>query len=103
MSNEQRLYPRYELNLHVQYSDTNRQMTASSNDISQGGVFLSTSKPAQPGTRVALEIELPDFLGTVWATGSVVHSLPGRGMGIAFNGFGPGSKEKLAGYLSSVK
>ena len=102
MSREQRRYPRYPVKLQVQYQDTDREVVISCNDVSLGGLFLSTATPPRSGTRVSLSIELPDGRGVVWATGHVVHLIPGRGMGIAFSNFGPGSRQRLEDFLISL-
>jgi hypothetical protein len=102
MRDEKRKYPRFPIRLRVQYGDSDRTMLVSSKDVSQGGVYLSTAKPAEPGTAVSLMIELPDDWGTVWATGNVIHFLAGRGMGISFEQFGPGSDERLKRFLGTL-
>ncbi len=103
MGPDQRRYPRYPIRLQVQYQDTDRELVVSSLDLSAGGLFLSTAHPAPAGTPVSLSVELPDRRGVVWATGHVVHVIPGRGMGIAFARFGPGSAERLRDYLRSLE
>lgn len=102
MGQDQRRHPRFSIRLHVTYQDTEREIEVSSRDISLGGIFLATSRPAEPGTAVSVSVELPDRQGTVWATGRVVHCLPGRGMGIALERFGPGSRERLEAFLASL-
>lgn len=103
MSIEQREHPRYPIHLQVQYQDHAREMIIPSRDISAGGTFLATATPPEPGTSVSLSIDLPDGGGTVWAVGAVVHRIPGRGMGIAFSRFGPGSRERLLRYLQRLQ
>jgi hypothetical protein len=96
-----RRYTRYPVRLRVQYQDTDREMVIESQDLSLGGMFLSTSNPAVPGTLVRISLQLPESLGQVGAAGLVVHCIPGRGMGIEFKTFSPGAKARLQFYIDT--
>lgn len=101
MSPDKRRYARYPVRLRVQYQETDREIEVESRDLSLGGMFLSTSKPPEPGTLVRVSMELPENLGLVGAAGLVVHCIPGRGMGIEFKTFSPGAKARLQFFIDT--
>jgi hypothetical protein len=103
MTQEQRRYRRYPIKLRVQFSHTDRVMEVSSRDISLGGVYLATSRPAIPGTVIKMTIHLPDNTQEIKVAGIVVHFLAGRGMGVEFKTFGQGAREALARYLETFE
>ena len=101
MSPENRRYKRYPVQLRVQFSHTDRLMEVSSRDISLGGVYLATSRPAIPGTVIKMAINLPENQGEVRIAGLVVHFIEGRGMGVEFKTFSRGAREALDRYLAT--
>jgi len=103
MPKDLRRYRRYPINLRVQFSHTDRVMEVSSRDISLGGVYLSTSKPAIPGTVIKMAVYLPENQGEIRVAGIVVHFLAGRGMGVEFKTFSSGAQEALATYLQTFE
>lgn len=103
MSQDQRRYRRYPIQLRVQFSHTDRVMEVSSRDIGLGGVYLSTSKPAIPGTIIKMSVYLPENQGEIRVAGIVVHFLAGRGMGVEFKTFSRGAREALTSYLDSFE
>jgi hypothetical protein len=66
-------------------------------DLGPGGCFVDTLVPFSPGTRVHLTVRegQTDFA----ATGTVVYSQAGLGMGIAFDDLRPEQKRALALWL----
>lgn len=101
MTPEQRRYKRYPVQLRVQFSHTDRLMEVSSRDISLGGVYLATSKPAIPGTVIKMTIYLPESQAEIRVAGLVVHFIEGRGMGVEFKTFSRGAKNALDSYLAT--
>ena len=74
------------------YSES-RFFTGLTRDLSDGGVFVATAEPREPGTRVALHFVLPDGRAVLakgvvrWAS-RAGGPLP-AGMGVAFEELGP--------------
>lgn len=101
MPPDKRRYRRYPIKLRVQFSHTDRMMEVSSRDISLGGVYLATSKPAIPGTVIKMAILLPESQAEIRVAGLVVHFIGGRGMGVEFKTFGRGAQDALATYLKT--
>ena len=58
-------------------------MRGNTTDISENGVFLATSLPADPGARLRLKIVLGNE--RIEAEGRVVRFTPHLGMGIEFH------------------
>jgi len=101
MSPDKRRYRRYPIQLRVQFSHTDRVMEVSSRDISLGGVYLATSKPAIPGTVIKMAILLPESQAEIRVAGLVVHFLAGMGMGVEFKTFSRGAEDALSKYLEN--
>ena len=101
MSQDSRRYRRYPIKLRVQFSHTDRVVEVSSRDISLGGVYVATSKPAIPGTLIKLAVYLPENQGEIRVAGIVVHFIAGRGMGVEFKTFARGARQALTAYLKA--
>jgi hypothetical protein len=80
-------------------------------NVSRGGALLLTREPIGPGTRILLEIALPngDAVETVGRVAwTRLHQSPGRaavdaGLGIEFIGGEPDQLARLERYLASVE
>jgi len=80
------------------------QRMAFSEDISARGVFLTTGQPERPGSKLRLEMTLPDesrviAVGRVrWAKkvpANLIHVAKKAGMGILLTGFEQGEQHFL--------
>ena len=88
---ERRRYIRQPARIPVDYSSVDAFFTEFASDINEGGVFVQTESPSEPGEMVALEFRLPgvdeplEIVGRVaWvADGKAEGSSPG--MGIEFH------------------
>jgi type IV pilus assembly protein PilZ len=87
----------------VDYRTVGSFITDYSRDISQGGIFISTSLPLNVGDQVRLRITLPGhelpfaLEGVVrWNTGLQDKEKLIPGMGVEFTGFGDNVKDELA-------
>lgn len=71
-------------------------------NLSLGGLYLASTLPHPPGTRVTLDLHLSP--GTLRVSGVVVPSL-GRnhGMGIRFEGLTPPQKQRIGAFLASPR
>ncbi|MDK2849312.1 MAG: hypothetical protein PWP34_2665 [Desulfuromonadales bacterium] len=56
--------------IQVRYGEKTPVRTAFTEDVHREGLFLKTAQPLRPGTRLCLELLLPDH-GTVTAQGQV--------------------------------
>lgn len=68
-SPSERLHPRIRGRLPVRYGIASTDRPATTENISEGGVFLATEEPLATGTPVTLRIEFPS--GLVWHRGRV--------------------------------
>jgi uncharacterized protein (TIGR02266 family) len=67
-------------------------------NLSQGGLFLHGTLAHPPGTRVSLDLHLPDSGDPIGVRGEVVAvPLSERGMGIRFIGLTPAASRRIAG------
>ena len=84
-----------ELEVHVDGLDVPVALTT--RDVSLGGIFLFTTRPIELDRRVELRLEA----GTIGLelTGTVVHALPGVGVGVKFTDLDHASRDQLATFL----
>lgn len=69
-------------------------------DLSIGGCFVEMSMPLPKGTRLKIAIWVRE--DKLWATGKVVSSRPGFGIGIQFTKISPQDAQQLAEFLKSI-
>lgn len=88
---EQRIYPRADVKLEVQYQPVPEYLTASSMNISSGGIYICTPQPQPRDREILLRFRLPGVAHPFQLSGLVVWSNPGTGrsphpagMGIKF-------------------
>lgn len=105
---ERRRFPRHALRLRVQFSADEREFRLSSENISLGGIFLTTTgeMPAV-NSLVQLFVHLGDHRGArvVPVTGTVLYHVEGRGFGVEFQWWSPeeeAAREVLARYLDEL-
>jgi uncharacterized protein (TIGR02266 family) len=85
-----RRLPRLPISLEVSYRTAGAFLVAYSINLSKGGLFLETSDPLEPSSRVSLKFEVPgvgplEVEGEVaWVRTGMVDGLP-DGMGIQFD------------------
>ena len=88
---EQRIHPRVDVDLEVQYQPVPEFLTASSMNISIGGVYICTPQPQPRDREILLRFTLPGVAHPLQISGIVVWSNQGTsrspfppGMGIKF-------------------
>ena len=88
---EQRIHPRVDVKIEVQYQPVQDFQTAQSMNISIGGIYVCTPQPLPRDHRLLLRIPLPGVAEPLSISGVVVWSNPGTsrspfppGMGIKF-------------------
>ena len=89
MEAERRRSHRAELIVRVDYSTVDELFQEFTGDINEGGLFIETETPRDPGTEVLLRFSLPGSDQTIETIGTVVRISNGagetpRGMGIEF-------------------
>jgi uncharacterized protein (TIGR02266 family) len=70
-----RAYPRVPAKLRVGWTSSHDFLTAYSENISRGGIFIATDNPPELREIVELSVELPDGLPPVKTRAEVVHSV----------------------------
>ena len=72
-------------------------------DLSQGGIFVRTTRPMGLSANIRLEIVVPESSLRLEMAGEVVHSLPGLGMGIRFTEISEQVFARLDAYLKELE
>jgi uncharacterized protein (TIGR02266 family) len=115
MRNERRESSRTELSVSVSYrinnQDREEAYQVESVNISEGGVFLKTDLPLGLGTKVKLELSLPQHRETIRFCGKVVWSGGAKteeggqvsGKGIEFVDCDAGCMKQLREYLEQYR
>ena len=80
---------RVALKIPVDYSAVDAFFTEFSANINEGGMFIETDNPAEPGTHVQLQLRLPGLDQPITLSGIVARSSDGKqespaGVGIEF-------------------
>ena len=98
--------PRVPKKLSLAYKDKASFLKAYSKNISNGGLFIKTSKPLPKGESVSLRIQLPDLKDplnidclVVWNNNKGDKPL---GMGLQFGNMSNSDKKTLQSYLKSL-
>jgi hypothetical protein len=77
------------------------RITARVSDISLTGCYLDVINVFSPGTRIEINIRHANL--HFEATGTVVYSLPGMGMGISFNAIEPSMTSILKRWIAQLR
>ena len=101
---EKRKTPRIPLEMEVTYESGDAFISSFLFDINGGGVFIQTSEPLDPGSRLGICFHVPGMSDSflvdatvVWTQDSGSSSRPG--MGVRFEEMGPGDRQRLEGFL----
>ncbi len=107
---ENRKHPRTPVILKVDYRDIDTFFTNFAENLSEGGMFISTSRPLKPGTTLFLEFLLPDSSLKVKTRGEVMWSRNNpksdrekRGMGIRFEELSKEDRAKINIMIQRMK
>lgn len=94
--------PRYPFLAAVKLTDlrSETQLLAETADLSLTGCYVETMTPFPVGTEVSAK--LTHAKSIVLALGTVIHSQPEEGMGIAFTVIEPSYQAVLEGWLSEL-
>ena len=107
---EDRRAPRAPLILKVDYRDVDKFFTGFAENLSEGGMFIATTKPLRPGTTLFLEFLLPDSslrvktrAEVMWSRKIPKSSVHKRGMGLKFEELSRKDREKINIMIERMK
>ena len=97
---DRRRSTRSPLTVRIEYATVDEMFTEFTRDINEGGLFIQTDKPHDPGTEVRMQFNLPgsaEVLRTVGRVVRVTPSILGKpgGMGIEFDELTPEDRRKI--------
>jgi type IV pilus assembly protein PilZ len=91
----------------VAYRSVDRFLSDFGTNISRGGVFVNTAQPLAVGTPVRLLVSLPDQDVPIEVSGRVLRvqeaSSGTPGMGIEFVDLAPEVRERIDGFVASLR
>ncbi len=107
---ENRKHQRTPVILRVDYRDIDTFFTSFAENLSEGGMFISTNRPLSPGTTLFLEFLLPDSSLKIKTRGEVMWSrkdpkshVEKRGMGIRFEELSREDRAKINTMIQRMK
>jgi len=98
---ERRKTERVGLVVRVTYQSVDELFSEFARNINEGGIFIETDSPQQPGSEVELQFKLPGSDELIEVTGTVVRTADGRspgdsaGMGIEFGNLEIGARQRI--------
>lgn len=98
---ERRKTDRVGLVVRVTYQSVDELFSEFARNINEGGIFIETDSPQQPGSEVELQFKLPGSDELIQVAGTVVRSTNGGGtddspgMGIEFGNLNPGARQRI--------
>jgi type IV pilus assembly protein PilZ len=97
---ERRRSERIELVVRVDYKTVDELFSEFARNINEGGMFVETDTPADPGSPVELEFRIPGSEEPIQVLGRVVRATVGNheeppGMGIEFENLDSQSRELI--------
>jgi len=87
---DRRRTSRAAVTIRIDYSTVDEMFSEFTRDINEGGLFIETEKPHEPGTEIAMQFHLPGTKEVLQTLGRVVRVSVGGadatpGMGIEFD------------------
>ena len=97
---ERRRWDRVELLVRVDYKTVDELFSEFARNINEGGLFVETDSPPEPGSLVALQFQIPGGREPIQVMGRVVRitggdASEGPGMGIEFEDLDAQSRELI--------
>jgi type IV pilus assembly protein PilZ len=98
---ERRKSERVDLLVRVTYQSVDEIFSEFARNINEGGIFVETDTPQEPGTAVSLQFKLPGSDELIEVVGSVVRSSDGSdagesaGMGIEFGDLNASARQRI--------
>ena len=99
-ASERRRSGRAQVTVRVDYATVDEMFSEFTRDINEGGLFIETDKPHDPGTEVTMHFHLPGSPDALRTVGRVVRVTPSAlgspgGMGIEFEELTPDDRVKI--------
>lgn len=107
----ERSLPRKKKRLKIRFGVDYPKRVAFTGDASEGGLYIITGQPERPGTKLLIEIHLPDELQVIvygrvrWAKKvppNLIRVANKAGMGVQLTQFESG-KQSLCDYLDTLR
>jgi uncharacterized protein (TIGR02266 family) len=100
LEDDRRRARRAGVTVRIDYATVDELFSEFTRDINEGGLFIETEKPHQPGTEVSMQFHLPgsqEVLCTLGRVVRVTHGAVGMpaGMGIEFDELTPDDRVKI--------
>ena len=97
---DRRRSTRAPMTVRIDYATVDEMSSEFTRDINEGGLFIETEKPREPGTEVTMQFSLPGTADALKTTGRVVRVTPSvngkpGGMGIEFDELTPDDRRKI--------
>ena len=105
---ERRRTERIELMVRVDYKTVDELFSEFARNINEGGMFVETETPSEPGAAVALQFRIPGSEEPIAVMGRVVRTTAGDrdeppGMGIEFENLDAQSRELINQLVRSLR
>lgn len=109
---ERRKHERKPVHVRIRYRVVDQFLEDYIKNVSLGGIFVATSDPLPPRTRLKIQFSLPGMKSLLETEGIVVHSVERRGskrgaevsgMGIKFSDLSAEAKKAIETYLGRGK
>jgi len=99
---ERRLHPRLKSTSSVELHPDGQTapIWGKASDLSLGGCFVEMPMPLKVGTSLKVGLWIKD--SKLWASGKVVNSRPGFGIGVQFTAMTPEDADRLRSFLQSM-
>lgn len=105
-----RVYDRIDTVFRVDYRTVDRFFADFAENISEGGMFISTTRPLDPGSVISIEFNLPFSeeplrveAEVIWVRKRSINEKERRGMGVRFRALGPDEKRRISAIVSSLR
>lgn len=97
---DRRRAERAQVTVRIDYATVDEMFSEFTRDINEGGLFIETDKPHEPGTEVSMQFHLPGSAEALRTVGRVVRISSGQpgtpaGMGIEFDELTPDDRVKI--------
>jgi len=110
LQNKWRETPRIPTVIRVDYHTRERFFMDFAENLSTGGMFITTQSPLEPGTQLNLEFLLPEYNYPIrvkaevkWIRTSFVSNNQRHGMGVEFKNLSDNAKNKISAFMKKLK
>jgi uncharacterized protein (TIGR02266 family) len=105
---DRRRSERADMTIRIDYGTIDELFSEFTRDINEGGLFIETEKPKDPGTEVTMEFRLPGASESIKTIGRVVRVTSGdahnpAGMGIEFDELTDQDRVKINGMIRALR